>query len=636
MAIVRVRDPRLSLWQSAVASVARGSGPPDEPLLSSHELLDHPMVRATNDFVQARHAKEDRLFSDDELQDEHRLYTHLSSLTFDIAQARATGRPAVETELLESYWPYSDRDPKFLECVKVYAEYWTQYRGHFRYNDWAVEGRGDLSYGVIDWRLPNDARVAVIGDWGTGMADAYGLLVDLLKNHRPDAIIHLGDIYYSGTPEECSHSFVKPIAKAFDAVLGPGERIPVFTLPGNHDYYALGYGFYPMLTSLNAHLPSARQLASYFCLRTEDDGWQFLGMDTGYEDSNPANQLNPLYAGPRVQPTEVTWHRDKLVNFSGATILLSHHQVFTANAKINGATSSQSEFPYLNPFLLSAFQPFFRRKIAAWLWGHEHNFVLYQDGVFGLAKGRLEGASAFEEMAGEDPYENKYPEHVPYLDPRKYQLSRNAEGYYSHSYSIIDLSARSGPTDPVTATYYEFPAWYENPPKDPRSTVIFTEDYALPDPPAQPEVKYAEAVHLSIEGGLAYVSHLSGTVEYFPTVGRKPAKLQLISASGASGAIKSGAEVRIKTTEPEAGKYNLLGAWKTHWLYYYYGSSSYGSNETWTIVKLDTGDGKTIRYGDAIYLVSVAHHPRTICPTNDGYFTTTRGRPATTFVAEKG
>src|SRR5207244_1267414 len=67
------------------------------------------------------------------------------------------------------------------------------------------------------------------------------------------------------------------------------------------------------------------------------------------------------------------------------------------------STSSESEFPYLNPKLLDVFEPFFATGIAAWLWGHEHNFVLFQNGLFGLSKGQLLGASAYEER--ESPYE---------------------------------------------------------------------------------------------------------------------------------------------------------------------------------------------------------------------------------------
>src|SRR5439155_15687503 len=128
-----------------------------------------------------------------------------------------------------------------------------------------------------------------------------------------------------------------------------------------------------------------------------------------------------------LEPDEIVWHRDKLVNFAGATILLSHHQLFSAHATINGSASSESEFPYLNPNLLNTFEPFFASDVAAWLWGHEHNFVLFQNGLFGLSKGRLLGASAFEELVSESPYEVEHPS-VPYLDPSKYQLVPESSG----------------------------------------------------------------------------------------------------------------------------------------------------------------------------------------------------------------
>src|SRR5947208_2892164 len=81
-------------------------------------------------------------------------------------------------------------------------------------------------------------RHPMVGDWGTGLDDAVALLQDVMK-HSPAAIIHLGDIYYSGTPTECQIRY----ADIFTSVFG-ATRIPVFSLAGNHDYYAFGYGFY--------------------------------------------------------------------------------------------------------------------------------------------------------------------------------------------------------------------------------------------------------------------------------------------------------------------------------------------------------------------------------------------------------
>src|SRR5207244_12472830 len=184
----------------------------------------------------------------------------------------------------------------------------------------------------------------------------------------------------------------------------------------------------------------------------------------------------------------------------------SHHQLFTANATINGVTSSESEFSYLNPNLFNVFQPFFN-KIAAWLWGHEHNFVLFQNELFGLAKGRLLGASAFEELVSESPYTVKHP-NVPYLDPTQYQLQHEPSGYYPHSYAVLDFSQRQQPTDPVQVSYYSYPSWYESAPSNPQSTFIFSETYEQPTPSVRATLVYGYSVTLSSEGGLLSVGPL--------------------------------------------------------------------------------------------------------------------------------
>ncbi len=325
-----------------------------------------------------------------------------------------TATPSAPPGWSSSLRKYSNLDWRFLCLAKTYAKYCKKYDGEIRYNDWVTVGRSDPNYGVINWRLPNDAVVGVIGDWGTGLDDAEALLTDLVHEHKPAAIIHLGDIYYSGTPDsisngsvipgECRANYADVISRVFVAA---GKRIPVFTLAGNHDYYALGQGkngFYETFNTMNDAIPGAEQQASYFCLRTLDDGWQFLAMDTGYDDSNPKYQYDPLYAGPKLQPTEVEWLQLQLASFPGATVLLSHHQAFSAHAKLNGELSAYPDLPSMNPYLREAFVAHFAGDVAAWLWGHEHNFAAYRDGLFGLAKGRLVGCSAYEELTAFDPY----------------------------------------------------------------------------------------------------------------------------------------------------------------------------------------------------------------------------------------
>ena len=382
---------------------------------------------------------------------------YVSHLALETAQATAVGDDARAAVLAEAARHYSDSDwwAFFAQCASAYVNYGIQYRGVLKYNDWKVEGQGDLSYGVIDWKLPNDAVVGIIGDWGTGLDDARMLLRDLMVQHKPAVLIHLGDIYYSATPAECVANYAKVITSVFDEVLGVGKRIPVFTLAGNHDYYSFGYGFLDTVNQMNAGLPGASQPASYFCLRSADLGWQFLAMDSSYYDSNPANQKDFTFKGPPLRDSEVQWLHDKIDTFAGATVLLSHHQLFTANANINGVSSGLA--PYRNTYLQDAFQQYFATDVAAWMWGHEHNFVAYQNGLFGLAKGRLVGCSAYEEETTSNPYAVNWPQ-VPYLDPVRNRVDQ-VNAYYNHGYAVIKLGGRAQPDSPITAEYYQYPSW---------------------------------------------------------------------------------------------------------------------------------------------------------------------------------
>jgi hypothetical protein len=601
----RVHNQPLSLWQSAVAETVRqqhfAAARP-----GSNDWLAHPLVQATNVYAGGAASSPDfdaaRLAGAGQ---PHNL-VYLSQLGHQIGIAKVEGDAAREAALTTTYRQYSDKDTAFLTCATTYAEYYALSGGVMRYNDWTVAGKGNLNYGVIDYQLPNDATVGIIGDWGTGLADAKALLLDLmLQKPTPAAIIHLGDIYYSGTPNECQSTFVDIFNEVFDQVLGKGKRIPVFTLPGNHDYYAWGLGFYPMLRQLNTG--SAVQEASYFCLRTADNGWQFLGMDSGYNDSNPADQVNPTYAGPWLQPSEITWHRDKLKNFPGATILLSHHQLFSANSKINGMASTYRDLPYFNPFLYKVVYDFLPTKVAGWLWGHEHNLVLFQNNLFGLSKGRLIGCSAYEELTSANPYTVNYPQ-VPYLlPPPQGQLGTNADpngvAYYNHAYAIIDFRNRKNPTDAVNITYYEFPSWGVQAPPQPASKPMYAEQLALPSQPGQQGVMSGATIYLQGQEGL-YVAPLYQQVQYYPTLNTSGPVPLTITRSGGSGPLQDGDTVYIQTLEPAAGKYNRLGAWSTPTLYYY--TPGY-KQQQWTLKKRDNTGSAVVNYGDEIYFVNQSY-----------------------------
>jgi hypothetical protein len=604
----RVASRPLSLWQTAVAEHARQQLKKVHSKVSQTKVLQHPMVRAAADHVTATYqgtppTAERNLSIPDQLN------VYLSHLCYEKANAEINGDVALADALGTTYRQFSDNDPGFITCATTYANYLLQYSGQFLYNDWTIQGHNNINYGVIEYQLPNDAKVAVIGDWGTGLDDAIELLQNIMLQHNPTAIIHLGDIYYSGTPTECTHAFI-------DALAAVGaSKIPVFTIPGNHEYYSLGYGYFPMLTQLNINIPNAAQPASYFCLRTADLGYQFLAMDTGYNDANPANQFNTGYAGPWLQSTEATWHQDKLNNFKGATILLSHHQLFSTNAKLNGSLSTYGNLPYLNPYLYSVFGPYLRTKVAAWLWGHEHNFALYQQGLLQLSNSALLGCSAYEELTSANPYAQNYPQIPYYGTPSQWELGTNTDpngvGYYNHAYAILDFSVRQNPTDPITASYYQFPSWGVNRPSNPQATPIASFSYAMPTPVTKP-VMYGTSLNMLAQEGL-FISPLVSQYPYnYPTATtNNPVGLVLKPTKGGNpGQVQHGDQVLIETTEHAAGQKNMLGAWSTPTLYYYNGNYS---QLQWTIYKKDTSTGTGINYGDEVYFVNNYYTNNWLC-----------------------
>lgn len=606
--LIRVRNQELSLWQSIVANQVLNSQREENSNkeINLSAIQDHPMINAVsnhalNAFTE-NHEQEEKLpLEIGSTLDNSSVNSYLSELCFNIAKAKVREDTALEATLMASYRKFSDRDPGFLSCATTYAAYNVKYHGVLKYNSW-IE-KGNINYGVINYKLPNNAKVGIIGDWGTGMEDAEYLLKAMLKTYNPDAIIHLGDIYYSGTPEECQDNYAKIITKAFNE---HGKRLPVFTIPGNHDYYAFGYGYYDMVKEMNSFMPNAMQETSYFCLRTEDDGWQFLGMDTGFDDANPADQFNTYYAGPQLNDSEIGWHKDKLENFSGNTILLSHHQLFSNHAKINGSLSVYGSYPNLNKYLLDVFRPYLGTKVAAWFWGHEHNQVLYNDNLYGLPKGRLTGASAYEELSSSDPYSVKYP-NVPFKD--KYKLNRS-NGYYNHGFAVIDLAERQNPTDKVKVKYYDYPSWGSTPPNPiPSNARLITEEEisTIPQVVGKP-IHFGKEIFLNLEKGLDYVTKINKGIQYYPSIGQSPIKLKLL---GGSGTVKNGALVQIQSLEPGLGAYNMLGAWKTPALYYY---KKGWDQQNWFIKKVDNSGDDTIHEGDAVFFVSKYYAGQFMCP----------------------
>jgi hypothetical protein len=420
-------DPELSIWQAAVGEVeakaAAGTqvedvgaprviaGRPDDLDSMSSEAISYCAQVDTGTPVSAATA----VHPATEGLAQTAGFCSLTALK--LAKAKITGNQADEQRYKEELAKFGDCDPRYSEAAEKYAEYFVAQQKQIPYIVYQ-----NLSDFVIDGKLPAKAKVAIIGDWGTGQ-DAAKLVLRQIANKQPDVVIHLGDIYYAGTQFEMTNYFLN----IWQQVLNLGEkldRIPTFTLAGNHDMYSGGGPYYDLLKTLG-------QPASYFCLRNAN--WQFVAIDTGYHDHNPAGGGD---GATYLQDTEVTWLADKVNNAGGRrSVLLSHHQLFTAYDSIDGQEVNLRLSSQVGPLL---------PKLALWIWGHEHDFVLY-DAYMNLARSCCLGHGAFPVGIDEVVKVPKHPE-IPLIkgeDGEPIRLDTTG-GLCNHGYAIIDLDGASG------------------------------------------------------------------------------------------------------------------------------------------------------------------------------------------------
>jgi hypothetical protein len=90
--------------------------------------------------------------------------------------------------------------------------------------------------GSFRYDLPADAAVVLFADWGTGEPTAQRVMQPVAAAHTTHAI-HLGDVYYAGTPQESQKRFLD-VVERFGS---PRDTCRYFAMAGNHDYYSGGY-----------------------------------------------------------------------------------------------------------------------------------------------------------------------------------------------------------------------------------------------------------------------------------------------------------------------------------------------------------------------------------------------------------
>lgn len=194
-------------------------------------------------------------------------------------------------------------------------------------------------------------RIAALADWGTNLYGAPVSAASIARAGGYEMLLHLGDIYYSGTEDETKERFVD----VWPTAAGKVSR----ALNGNHEMYSGGNAYF------NKILPHFKQPSSYFAVQNRH--WLLVGLDTAHTD----HQLDPQ---------QTAWLKT-VVQGAGQRklILFSHHQPY-------------SRLDRQGPMLQSALADLFQNgRITAWYWGHEHDCIIYdrhpQLGVLGRCIG---------------------------------------------------------------------------------------------------------------------------------------------------------------------------------------------------------------------------------------------------------
>lgn len=429
MAIKQVRDPYLSIWQSAVDEIAAKRTSSTNilavgaaPRRIQRPDLSNPMVNAATQIAVAAEKKSSPQSPavqnvpvpptgvNVQTLGVQEVINHCGSLATNELKSIANLFSSGDTKKITDYWnalhaKMSSCDPGWTEALAKYFEYYKLSHGSIPYRN----------YQQLDWfiydRLPQDratARIAIIGDWGTGQPDAQNILKQIARK-SPDCVIHLGDVYYSGTDFEMQNYFYNYWSDILDLHNNPQRS--TFTLAGNHDMYSGGAPYYRVCDQLG-------QGASYFCLRNKN--WQFLAMDTGYNDHDLTGNMPPTF----LQDSEIKWLEHKVANAQGRkTVLLSHHQLFSAYEGFEGGPVNKHLADNVKNLLPAT---------TIWFWGHEHNQVLF-DKYQGVA-GRCIGHGAVP--VGSD--ENKQ---VSFKDVPVKKVTLGTTGlFYNTGYVIMDLN----------------------------------------------------------------------------------------------------------------------------------------------------------------------------------------------------
>lgn len=230
---------------------------------------------------------------------------------------------------------YEVLDIHWLEAVIVFLRY------YFRQRDFPTPG--------VWMTVPNQFRLAVLGDWGGGVWAGNNVataIADTVRNTlQPDITLHLGDVYYAGETNDEQNYLVD---------LWPTGALANVTLNSNHEMYPKGEGYFDI--ALRNALFEVQQGKSYFAL--ENDHWILVGLDTAFFAS-----ATDLYMSGAIDGTQENFLAQVAAK-GKPVVVFSHHNPLD----ITG-TDTNALWDQVIGILGGS--------LRYWYWGHLHAGAVY-------------------------------------------------------------------------------------------------------------------------------------------------------------------------------------------------------------------------------------------------------------------
>ena len=216
---------------------------------------------------------------------------------------------------------------------------------------------------VLNASAPKQAKIAIIGDFGTGPWNDGGklkcpaeLVIEGVLAQKPDYIIHLGDVYYAGTPKEEKKNLLNMLPESY--------KNKVYTMNSNHEMYDGAKG----LLGETLQNPRFSQQGGSSCFSLSIGEWIFVGLDSAYYDESFLYMKGSLCN--KDEKYDQLGYLNTLYQTGKKIFLMTHH---------NGIEVDKDGPKTNTPLWTQVTGAMANNVPDAWYWGHVHNGIVYRD-----------------------------------------------------------------------------------------------------------------------------------------------------------------------------------------------------------------------------------------------------------------